>query len=160
MSGKAEHMAKAVVDASAEIGEIGPATSRKRAGFADVEIGQRIRRMRASRRMSQDQLAERLGISCQQVQKYESGGNRISASRLVEVARELNVAVGDLLVDPDVGESAKLRESINHPELTRLREPTAAEFVELVCLYADIRNPEARTKVLYMVRFFARLGAK
>lgn len=60
----------------------------------DVQVGQRIRELRQSRHMTQQQLAEKLGVSFQQVQKYELGRNRISASRLWEVAKVLNVSPG------------------------------------------------------------------
>lgn len=57
----------------------------------DVHVGRRLRQQREMRGMPQKELARRLGISFQQVQKYESGANRISASKLWEAAGVLEV---------------------------------------------------------------------
>jgi transcriptional regulator with XRE-family HTH domain len=65
----------------------------KAATPVDVHIGQRLRLRRKLVGLSQEQLAERLGITFQQVQKYEKGSNRISASRLFDAARLLSVPV-------------------------------------------------------------------
>ncbi len=60
----------------------------------DVHIGRRVRERRVAMGLSQSELAEGLGISFQQVQKYESGANRISGSRLWDIASLLQVPVG------------------------------------------------------------------
>jgi transcriptional regulator with XRE-family HTH domain len=59
----------------------------------DVETGRRIRTMRIECGMSQTTLATKLGITFQQVQKYEKGVNRVSVGRLVRVAEALNVPI-------------------------------------------------------------------
>lgn len=59
----------------------------------DVHVGKRIRHRRWMVGMTQQQLAERVGIKFQQIQKYETGMNRVSASRLWEIARTLDVPV-------------------------------------------------------------------
>lgn len=59
---------------------------------ADLAVGQRIRLRRRQLGLSQSALADALGVSFQQVQKYERGANRVSASRLVDIAAALNVA--------------------------------------------------------------------
>ncbi len=58
----------------------------------DVEIGQRIRAQRLNRSMSQTELADRLGVTFQQVQKYEKGVNRVGAGRLEQIAEALGVS--------------------------------------------------------------------
>lgn len=63
----------------------------------DFNIAQRIRQLRAARGLSQTEVAERLGVSFQQFQKYEQGRNRISAARLVAIARILGVTPHDIL---------------------------------------------------------------
>lgn len=63
----------------------------------DKEIGIRIRRLRRDAGLSQSQLAELIGVTFQQVQKYESGKNRISAAKLREISRMLGCSVLDLL---------------------------------------------------------------
>jgi transcriptional regulator with XRE-family HTH domain len=68
--------------------------SRKRTSpEIEKEIGGLVRVRRLARDMSQEQLGERLGVTFQQVQKYENGANRISASRLAEIADALEVPI-------------------------------------------------------------------
>jgi len=59
----------------------------------DRLIGQRLRKLRLAKGLTQDGLGKRIGISFQQIQKYENGSNRISASRLNEIASSLDVPV-------------------------------------------------------------------
>lgn len=59
----------------------------------DVHVGRRVREARATKSMSQEQLGNILGVSFQQVQKYEKGTNRIGSSRLWDIARALDVPV-------------------------------------------------------------------
>jgi transcriptional regulator with XRE-family HTH domain len=67
----------------------------------DVAIGASIRVRRKTADISQEALAERCGVSFQQVQKYENGANRVSFSRLVQIAHALNLRVSDLVGDID-----------------------------------------------------------
>lgn len=60
----------------------------------DVHVGKRVRHRRWMVGMTQQQLAEKVGIKFQQIQKYETGMNRISASRLWDISEALNVSVG------------------------------------------------------------------
>jgi len=59
----------------------------------DVHVGQKIKALRCARRLSQGALAEALGVTFQQVQKYERGTNRVGASKLFEIAKALGVDV-------------------------------------------------------------------
>lgn len=63
------------------------------AGKADTDLGQRIRLRRVEIGMSQDALAKQLGLSFQQVQKYEKGTNRVGAARLESIAKGLGVPI-------------------------------------------------------------------
>ena len=63
----------------------------------DVKIGQRIKIQRRAKGLSQDALGDQLGISFQQVQKYEKGVNRVGAARLKQISRILEVSTDDLL---------------------------------------------------------------
>jgi transcriptional regulator with XRE-family HTH domain len=65
----------------------------------DVEVGQRIRIRRNEMGISQDALAKALGVSFQQIQKYEKGVNRISSGRLVQIAQVLESSTNNLLND-------------------------------------------------------------
>jgi transcriptional regulator with XRE-family HTH domain len=63
------------------------------AGKPDIELGKRIRLRRTEMKISQAELGEKLGVSFQQVQKYEKGVNRVGASRLTQIATALNVPI-------------------------------------------------------------------
>jgi len=66
---------------------------KRRAGAEDIEIGRKIRALRLERGLSQSGLAEGMGLTFQQVQKYEKGANRVSAGRLQQISNLLNVPV-------------------------------------------------------------------
>jgi transcriptional regulator with XRE-family HTH domain len=74
--------------------------------WVDEYVGKRVRALRKERRLSQGALGERIGVTFQQVQKYEKGTNRVSASTLYDIARALQVPYEDLLPrqedDPEV----------------------------------------------------------
>ena len=70
---------------------------KERARAHDRTIGARVRRERKARGYTIEQIGEILGISYQQVQKYESGANRISAGKLALLAEELGISFDDLL---------------------------------------------------------------
>jgi len=69
----------------------------KRAGPIDAVVGRTIRALRLSRGLSQGALGRRLGVSFQQVQKYENGTNRVGAGRLAQIAVALDVPMEALL---------------------------------------------------------------
>ena len=69
----------------------------------DVEVGQRIRARRMAKGMSQTELGNLLGVTFQQVQKYEKGVNRVGAGRLVRVAEALDVSVSFFFGGTDAG---------------------------------------------------------
>ena len=69
----------------------------------DIEVGQRIRARRMAKGMSQTELGNLLGVTFQQVQKYEKGVNRVGAGRLVRVAEALDVQVSFFFGGTDVG---------------------------------------------------------
>lgn len=62
----------------------------------NVRVGQNIRNIRKERGLSQGQTGKLIGVSFQQIQKYETGTNRVSAPKLVLLARELDVSLMDL----------------------------------------------------------------
>lgn len=63
------------------------------AGKPDIELGKRIRLRRVEQKISQSDLGEKLGVSFQQIQKYEKGVNRVGAARLQQIASALSVPV-------------------------------------------------------------------
>lgn len=74
--------------------------------WLDVAIGQRIRQRRRALGMSQAALGDAIGLTFQQVQKYERGSNRVSFSKLLEIARALNIGLTELAEGLDAGSEA------------------------------------------------------
>ena len=117
----------------------------------DVGVGLRLRTLRKSRGMSQEQLGRALGITFQQIQKYERGTNRISASMLVKSARALAVAPTSLL--PEEGEPMPKSPAIIHL-IAQLR---GAE--ELIESFSRIKSARVRRALLQMSRSLAQEDA-
>jgi len=108
----------------------------------DVAVGHRVRVRRKWLGISQSTLADHLGVSFQQVQKYERGANRVSASMLVRIAQKLETTVGEL-----VGETA---EPVSDPSLfEKLAVPGAVQLLEA---YATVQQPSLRTAILNLTR--------
>ena len=110
----------------------------------DVDVGRRIKLRRTAAGVTQTDLAVHLGISFQQVQKYERGANRVSASILVHTAKFLDTTVADL-----VGEAPGAKET--EARLTQLSVPGAMALLEV---FARI-PPSLRSAVLQLVRVMA-----
>jgi len=111
----------------------------------DIALGAAVRIRRRTIGMSQEALAEQCNVSFQQIQKYENGANRISFSRLVQIARALKCRVVDLLEvldTPDRENSAEL------DMLGRMRTPGA---LELLAAYERM-PPEARSSLVNMLK--------
>jgi transcriptional regulator with XRE-family HTH domain len=83
----------------------------KRPDPIDVAVGARVRAFRLSRNMAQEELAKSLGLTFQQVQKYEKGVNRVSASRLHQIARALRVPVATLIGPDQEADASAVEES-------------------------------------------------
>ncbi len=114
---------------------------------ADQAIGARVRARRRSLALSQSDLADHLGVSFQQVQKYERGANRISGSTLVAAARALQTTVS-WLVGEEVGGEAPPDEAF-----AALMTPGAMELLEA---YRTIPRPRARQALLALAREMGR----
>jgi len=72
----------------------GKKSKARASGKHDTDLGKKIRIRRVEQKISQMQLGDRLGVSFQQVQKYEKGVNRVSAARLMQIAKALEVEMG------------------------------------------------------------------
>jgi transcriptional regulator with XRE-family HTH domain len=114
----------------------------------DIAIGAAIRLRRKQLKISQDMLAERCGVTFQQVQKYENGANRVSFSRLVQIAHALGVRVSDLVGDIDQAAGFSPEETAL---LTSLGVSGATELIED---FARL-SPQLRHRVRDLVRDMA-----
>jgi transcriptional regulator with XRE-family HTH domain len=83
-------------------------TGKRTRNPVDVHVGQRVRMCRVSSGLSQTDLAKQLGISFQQIQKYENGVNRVGAGRLFDIARLLNVSVDTLFPSANGSQSRSI----------------------------------------------------
>ena len=123
----------------------------------DVHVGARLRQRRILLGMSQTTLGNAAGITFQQVQKYEGGGNRISSSRLFEFAKILNVPVSHFFEEM-APELAKGRRKLGRPKSNASDEGNIKlkrETFELVRAYYKIGNSGIRQKVRVMVQALA-----
>ena len=120
----------------------------------DVHVGSRLRMRRMLVGMSQEKLGEHLDLTFQQVQKYEKGSNRISASRLYDMARILDVPVqfffddmpGKALSRPVAG-FAENQDSFQMTDFL-----TSSDGAQLIRAFADIKSSEVRRKVIDLVK--------
>jgi transcriptional regulator with XRE-family HTH domain len=121
----------------------------------DLHVGARLRYRRMSLGVSQEALAEAVGLRFQQIQKYEKGQNRIGAGRLFRLAGALRVPIAYFFEDLDQNEL---------DDLTAVREPleflNRPEGMELVRAFMGIDDPATRRKLIELVRSMAEYGGK
>jgi len=132
--------------------------SSKRANMVDAQIGNRVRLRRMLVGMSQERLGELLKVTFQQVQKYERGTNRISASRLFHVAKVLGVTIDyfyDALQVSD--EHAAIPGFAEHisEESEMMMFLGTREGIELNRAFQRIADPAKRRAVVELVRTMA-----
>jgi transcriptional regulator with XRE-family HTH domain len=130
-----------------------PRNQARKATDVDVRIGQLIRERRLELSMTQDELAKSLRIAQTQLQKYEAGGNRISASRLVDLARVLQVAITWFYqwTDPHTANSTTaVRHADEATLIETFRDLTPAGRAQLVSIAEVLRGktskPSRRSK--------------
>jgi transcriptional regulator with XRE-family HTH domain len=111
----------------------------------DVALGLRIRQRRKAMRLTQTELAKAVGLTFQQIQKYERGSNRVSFSRLVNIAHALDCRVVDLVGDLD---DAGLARPLFKQDTAHLREPGAPE---LLAAYSAAPPPVRRLLLKLML---------
>ena len=112
----------------------------------DIAIGARMRLRRKSMGISQGALADQIGVSFQQVQKYERGANRVSGSTLVAVAAALDTTVGWL-----VGEEGAISDAAD--DIVQALAVSGA--VDLLEAFVDIPRASARTALVALAREMA-----
>ncbi|KAB2916276.1 MAG: helix-turn-helix transcriptional regulator [Hyphomicrobiaceae bacterium] len=123
----------------------------------DVHVGSRVRFRRMLLGMSQEKLGEKLGLTFQQVQKYEKGINRIGASRLFDLAQVLGVSVQFFYEEAPAGETAQFVPGF----ADKPAEGSIVEFLrsrdglELNKAFVRISDAKARRAIVDLVRSLA-----
>lgn len=128
----------------------------------DVHVGKRLRLRRTLLGMSQEKLGEAIGLTFQQVQKYERGANRIGSSRLYDLSRALGVSVAyffeemsDSVAAQSPAQVRGLAEDRIPFEYDGLRDQdpmTRRETLELVRAYYRIADPQVRKRLFEMIK--------
>ncbi|MBP0466544.1 helix-turn-helix transcriptional regulator [Roseomonas sp. PWR1] len=142
--------ASRAADATADAGH------RHTLNAVDTHVGARIRLRRHLLGLSQTMLAKELGVTFQQLQKYERGLNRISASRLHDLGRALDTSISYFFHDmpSGIGETSAVpletgdAGELDNPELDRLHR---RETLNLVRAYYTLEDPEVRRHILDLV---------
>jgi transcriptional regulator with XRE-family HTH domain len=116
----------------------------------DIHVGGRVRLRRSALGLSQDQLGAAIGLSFQQVQKYERGANRIGASRLYEMSKVLHIPISYFFEDFGGLSLAEDNDSSYEPDPVMKRET-----LELMRAYHQILDSKQRKKILKLVQALA-----
>jgi transcriptional regulator with XRE-family HTH domain len=124
--------------------------SARSASTVDVAVGRTVRSWRIARGMSQTQLGKRAGVTFQQVQKYESGGNRIPTGRLVEIAAALGIPISALFEGTGRGDRSQ----------SLLALVSDSRSFRLAHAFAAIKHKTARLSLVNLVENIAAAVAR
>jgi transcriptional regulator with XRE-family HTH domain len=116
----------------------------------DVIVGRNIRLRRLSKGISQTELASKIGVTFQQVQKYEKGVNRVGASRLSHIAKALNVPVAEFF---DGGPGPEKGDRSGESPLALLSQPQALRVVKA---FSKIAESEVRRAIVGLLEKLVR----
>ena len=124
---------------------------KKQASPVDAHVGHRVRLQRMLIGMSQERLGELLGLTFQQVQKYEKGINRIGAGRLFEVAQILGVPIGFFYKDVEAGTKAGGFADGDEPPPV-MEFLSSGEGLQLTLAFMRIKDMKVRRSIVDLVR--------
>jgi Predicted transcriptional regulators len=120
---------------------------RKRSRLLDAEVGQSIRHHRKNAKMTLQGLADKLGIAYQQVQKYETGVNRVGAGRLMEIAEILDIPVSSFFEAPGAG-------AVDGSDVEAVQQGH-----QVLASFLKIKDPQKRKAALTYVRSLGEVEA-
>lgn len=116
--------------------------TKTKANELDYHIGQTVKRLRKLNGYSQQDLANMVNVTFQQIQKYENGKNRISASRLYEIMSEFNIQPSDFFYLLDERTNKKQNSSLFFDQ----------QAIEMIALLSKIQNPEQKDTLIKFVK--------
>jgi transcriptional regulator with XRE-family HTH domain len=125
--------------------------NKKKPDPIDIHVGTQVRFRRMMLGMSQEKLGEQLGITFQQVQKYEKGSNRVSASRLQHIARVFSLPVAVFFE----GANGMLAKGTNQQPTNGLSEFLSSEGLRLNRAFVRIKDRQLRRRIIDLVRMLA-----
>lgn len=131
----------------------------RRPNPTDVHVGGRIRFRRMLLGMSQEKLGEYLGLTFQQIQKYEKGINRVGASRLFDLAQVLGVPVQFFFKEAPAGEATQFARETFADESAIVEFLSSRDGLELSRAFVRIVDANARRAIVNLVRSLGELGA-
>src|SRR5690606_24141876 len=128
----------------------------------DREVAARVRAQRLASGLTQTELGKRIGVTFQQIQKYENGSNRLTAGKLIILSEILGVPVEQFLV----GEASSSPKSVSTPALPALEPAEGAgstrsmhrEVLDLVRSFARIEDPRTRKHILALIKHLGASG--
>ena len=126
--------------------------NKKKPNPIDIHVGSRIRLRRTMLGMSQEKLGESLGLTFQQVQKYEKGSNRIGASRLYQIGAVLGVPIEFFFEGLERGQAA---DGADHGARFDTELLSSAEGIQLNSAFFSISDPRLRKRLLDLVKAMA-----
>ncbi len=125
----------------------------------DIHVGSRVRLRRTLLGMSQEKLGDALGLTFQQIQKYERGANRIGSSRLYKISKILDVPVSYFFEEmPADVEEANRGLSDVPSEPFEVDQLSKRETLELVRAYYRIKDAKVRKRMFELVKAIANAG--
>ncbi|WP_377291290.1 helix-turn-helix domain-containing protein [Rhizobium sp. SG2393] len=130
--------------------------NKKKPNPIDIHVGSRIRLRRTMLGMSQEKLGEQLGITFQQIQKYEKGTNRVGASRLQNISGILNVPVSFFFEDAP-GEAGVTQSGFSEASSSNYVVDflSSSEGLQLNRAFVKIADPKVRRKIVDLVKAIA-----
>ena len=129
-----------------------PRRTRGKPNKVDMHVGSRVRLRRTLLGMSQERLADALGLTFQQVQKYERGANRIGAGRLFELSRALDVPVSYFFDEVEGGVRGPAGGLAEDPSAYGEDPMSRRETLLLVRAYYGIADPAVRRRLLDLMK--------
>lgn len=120
----------------------------------DVHVGNRVRMRRMLVGMSQEKLGDALGLTFQQVQKYEKGANRVSASRLYQMATTLGVPIQFFFDDLPVSDRSSDADGLSEGDSAGVLMDflNSTEGFQLGRAFSSIEDPTVRRRILELVK--------
>ena len=140
-----------------------PVSQKGKANPIDVHVGSRMRLRRTLLGFSQGKLGEAVGLTFQQIQKYERGANRVGSSRLYALSRVLDVPVAYFFEEMPPEVSGKRGKGVpglaEAPQVEFSADPLARrETLELVRAYYRIKDPKVRKRFFGLAKSLAAVG--